>query len=235
MIAQGGAKLHFVDDRFETVQAIAADPHLSALPKFQTYFATWCAAAHDVVWSVVRSCHVAAFPEEILVVSRISRRMSGGQPVLLQPARSRLPNQQQSRLLTTSVPLSRQSLCQSLHRVGCQSRAYNFCAAGATAPRRSGKQRASWPECAAYRWSSSTSSSSSASSWASTTAVRITSSVVSGYRSTTAGRLYPCAPRQRARARELPRQAHRLTMPVVARCIGSPLLGSTTLGCPSSV
>ncbi len=45
MIAEGGAKLHFVDDRFETVEAIAADPHLSALPKFQIYFATWCAAA----------------------------------------------------------------------------------------------------------------------------------------------------------------------------------------------
>ena len=44
MIAEGGAKLHFVDDRFETVEAIAADPYLSALPRFQTYFATWCAA-----------------------------------------------------------------------------------------------------------------------------------------------------------------------------------------------
>ena len=45
MIAEGGAKLHFVDDRFETVKAIAADSHLSAMPRFQTYFATWCAAA----------------------------------------------------------------------------------------------------------------------------------------------------------------------------------------------
>ena len=44
MIADGGAKLHFVDDRFETVKAIAGNPHLAAMPKFQTYFATWCVA-----------------------------------------------------------------------------------------------------------------------------------------------------------------------------------------------
>ena len=51
MISEGGAKLHFVDDRFETVEAIAADPYLSALPKFQTYFASWCAAERvSVCW-----------------------------------------------------------------------------------------------------------------------------------------------------------------------------------------
>ena len=44
MISEGGAKLHFVDDRFETVHAVAEDPRLSALPRFQTYFASWCAA-----------------------------------------------------------------------------------------------------------------------------------------------------------------------------------------------
>ncbi len=48
MISEGGAKLHFVDDRFETVEAIAADPYLSALPRLQTYFATWCAAAERI-------------------------------------------------------------------------------------------------------------------------------------------------------------------------------------------
>lgn len=42
-MAELGAKLHFVDDRFETVAAVAADPALRALPKFQAYFATWCA------------------------------------------------------------------------------------------------------------------------------------------------------------------------------------------------
>ena len=53
MVAEGGAKLHFVDDRFQTVKAIAANAHLSAMPNFQTYFATWYAAVCRLLRRVV--------------------------------------------------------------------------------------------------------------------------------------------------------------------------------------
>ncbi len=40
MVAEGGATLHFIDDRLETVRAVAADPGLRAAG-IKPYFASW--------------------------------------------------------------------------------------------------------------------------------------------------------------------------------------------------